>query len=324
MARTRIIGQADIQSGSEGFVQLALEAPVAALRGDRFILRRPSPAATLGGGTILDPHPGRRHRRYREQSIERLQTLAQGTPEELVLQALTRIEPAARQDLVKRSGLDHDSAEGAIDQLLASGEIIPLNNNFIARLTWHTWANKAETIVRAYHREYPLRVGMPREELRSRLKLKANVFNPFFQQVTADGALADAGAFVQLTGHTILFSAEQQAAIDRQMRRFAAAGINSPSVKETRAAIGDNVYDALLQLGELRQISADVVWRNADYAKFTNTIYNYLLKHDTINAAEVRDQFQTSRKYAIALLEHLDDIKVTRRVGDARELIRRR
>ncbi|MEM7118702.1 MAG: selenocysteine-specific translation elongation factor, partial [Chloroflexota bacterium] len=71
VARTRVLGAKQIDPGEEGWLQLALSESAAIVRGDRFILRRPSPGATLGGGKVLDPYPGRRHRRFRPDVIAR-------------------------------------------------------------------------------------------------------------------------------------------------------------------------------------------------------------------------------------------------------------
>ncbi|MCO5183382.1 MAG: selenocysteine-specific translation elongation factor [Anaerolineae bacterium] len=323
IARARVVGVNEIAPGTEGFIQLAVSEPVAVARGDRFIVRRPSPAATLGGGVVLDPYPGRRHRRFRPETLTHLQTLSAGTPQELLLQTLGRLEPTTESILLQQSGMDLESAAEALAELIEDDEIIALNQQFVTRSTWYKWAVSAENLVAATHAAYPLRLGLAREELRSRLRLKAPVFNPFLEQMAEQGLLLQEGTWVRLPTHEIRFSAEQQVAIDQLLDQFAAGGINSPSVKEARTAVGDDVYEALVQLGRLQPVSPDVVWRADDYEKFTNSVYNYLVENGTVNAGQIRDLFQTSRKYAIALLEHLDAIKMTRRVGDDRELVRR-
>ena len=95
LARVRVLGSERIEPGQSGWLQLATTEPVAVTRGDRFILRRPSPGETIGGGRVLDPHPGRRHRRFRSETVERLKTLSQGTPAELLLQTVQRLEPTS-------------------------------------------------------------------------------------------------------------------------------------------------------------------------------------------------------------------------------------
>lgn len=324
-ARTRVIGLREIEPGQEGWLQLALSKPVAVARGDRFILRRPSPGETLGGGHVLDATPGRRHRRFRPEVVKRLETLAQGTPAELLLQALRRIEPATLADLFKQVGLERATAELAWQELVSEGQVFLLdggeNQPAVSRPGWQAIASRIERILADYHRANPLRPGIAREELRSRLKLTAAVFNALLNRATAEALLVEERAFIRTPGHAVRLTAEQQTAVNRLLRQFEQGGINSPSVRDAKTAVGDDVYFALLDQGQLRQVGADVVYTNGGYQEYTNQIRDYLRQHGRINAAQVRDLFNTSRKYAIALLEHLDELKVTRRVGDDRELI---
>lgn len=321
IARTRILGARQIAPGKTGWLQLALQHPVAAVRGDRFILRRPSPPATIGGGRILDPHPGRRHRRFRSEVVERLQTLAQGDPEEILEQRLARIEPATPDELFRQAGLDKETAEGAWDKLLQSGRVIILGQQALTKPTWQRLRKQMQKTVSDYHKVHPLRPGMPREELRSRLRLTASIFNPLMAEASEDDLLIDNGSVVRAPGHDIRFSPAQKEKINALLRQFQDAGVNSPSVKESRAAVGDDVYEALVALGKLQPLNEDVVYRTEEYEEIVNQITNHLQEHGRANAAEIRDLLDTSRKYAIALLEHLDEIRITRRVGDDRELI---
>ncbi len=320
LARTRVIGAPQIEPGQTGWLQLALAEPVAVIRGDRFILRRPSPGATLGGGQILDPHPGRRHRRFREDVIARFQTLSQGTPAELLGQTLARMEPVGEAELVKKSGLAADTAVPALAELEAQGDVIRLNRQLVTRAGWQKQRDRLADVLAAYHQEFPLRPGIPREELRSRLQMKAAVFNPFLSQVVADGLAMDTGSVVRQPEFSVTFSPAQQQAIDALMQRFARSGVNSPSVKEAKAAVGEDVYFALVESGQVRPLNHEVVYRHQEYEKVVTAVTEFLHTHAQINAAQTRDLLQTSRKYAIALLEHLDEIRVTRRVGDNREL----
>ncbi len=322
VARTRILGTPQIEPGQEGWLQLALSEPVAVMRGDRFILRRPSPGTTLGGGRVLDPHPGRRHRRFRPDVVEWLQTLTQGTPAELLLQKLQRLEPITQSNLLKQAGMDAADAAAAFQELETEQKIIRLDQQILSRVGWQRNLNRMIDILTAYHRESPLRVGIPREELRSRLKLPAVVFNPLVNQAAADGLLAEVGAVIQAPTHKIQFTPPQQTAVDQLLQQMSRVGINSPSVKECKAAVGEAVYWGLVDLGMLRPLNGDVVYAQPEYDRFTEMIVDYLRQNGRINAAQVRDLLQTSRKYAIALLEHLDHIKITRRVGDDRELVK--
>ncbi|MCB9433306.1 MAG: selenocysteine-specific translation elongation factor [Ardenticatenaceae bacterium] len=320
VARTRVLGAQQIEPGEEGWLQLALSEPAAIVRGDRFILRRPSPGATLGGGKVLDPYPGRRHRRFRPDVVQRLQTLTQGTPAELLLQTLRRLEPVSQADLLKQANMDGDAVAAALQTLLDEGEVMALGKQLVSRIGWEQHRDKIRALLAAFHREFPLRLGLSREELRSRLRLPGALFTPLLAQAAADGLLVEAGALVHAPDHQVTFSSQQQAAIDRLFNQLAAAGVNSPSVKECKTAVSEPVYFALIDLGRLRQLAADVVYGSEQYEQIVGQMRAHLQQHGSINAADTRDLLQTSRKYAIAILEHLDEIRLTRRVGDNREL----
>ena len=324
LARTRIIGQERIEPGESGWVQIATRAPIVVARGDRFILRQPSPAATIGGGRVLDPHPGRRHRRFRPQIVARLETLAEGTPEEQLLQLLGRLEPTSEASLVEQAPMERETAVSTLQTLQEAGRVIQLDKALLTRDSWQRLADQLIELVTRFHEQNQLRVGISREEVRSRLQLKTAVFNPLVAQLVAEGLVAEAGALLRLPDHQIQFNLQQKQALQALEASFQAAGVNSPSVKETKAQVGEDVYFALLEQGRLMQVGSDVVYLAADYAQILAQLQQRLAENGRINAAEARDLLNTSRKYAIALLEHLDEQRITRRVGDDRVLIERR
>lgn len=320
VARTRILGGPQIDPAGEGWLQLALEKPIAVARGDRFILRRPSPATTLGGGRILDPHPGRRHRRFRPEVVERLETLTHGTPEELLIQTLARIEPTTVSDLLPQSNFERETAETILQTLEEKLEVIRIGKWILTRAGWQRLLDRQTNLLQNYHHDFPLRLGIPREELRSRLRLNPSVFNSLIGESLQLGLVVEEGPLVRMPDHKIVFTAAQEADIARLMQQHAVAGINSPSIKENKRIVGDDVYHALVDLGQLRPLNDEVVYTNQEYEMTCDRIRKFLTKNKSINAAETRDLLDTSRKYAIAFLEHLDDIKVTKRVGDYRQL----
>jgi selenocysteine-specific elongation factor len=293
---------------------------VAAVRGDRFILRRPSPGQTMGGGRVLDPNPGRQHRRFKAAVVARLQTLLQGTPAELLLQALQRNEPATEAEVTKRAGLDSETAKGAWAELTDSKQIVVVGKQVISNIKWQALMDEVTVSLNGFHQSSPLRLGMSREELRSRLKVPAFLFN---QLLSDHPNIEERQAVVAVAGHGVVFSAEQEKKVAELMKGMENAGINTPTVKQNKALVGDDVYFALLDLGQLQPISDDVVYTQTQYTAVRDQIIGYLTQHNTITASQVRDLLDTSRKYAIAWLEHLDQQKITRRVGDERELIRK-
>ncbi len=320
-ARCRIIGRDAIAPGETGWLQLALQEEIAVAKQDRFILRRPSPGATLGGGRVLDPYPGRRYRRLRPETLARFEALERGSPDELLLQALERGGPATMASAIEKAGLDRDVGLAEVDRLIESGALMMVGKQLLPAARWQGLHGEAVALVGQYHANNPLRQGMDREELRNRLRLSAPLFSALVDDMVASGAVVTNGTQIGLPDHAITFTPNQQADVDRLVATLARSGVNSPNVKDSRKIVGDDVYYALLDLGNLKQLSDDVVYDAETYTTIINKVQSYLETNGTISAPEARDLLDTSRKYAIAILEHLDDIRLTRRVGDSRELV---
>lgn len=320
VARTRVIGAKAINPGTSGWLQLAFRESVALKKSDHYILRRPSPAATLGGGTVLDPHPGRRHRRFKTDVIDRFSTLERGLPSEIMTETLNQYGLMAKEDLIARSGLSQLEGNAILCQLLDTKQVRQVDNLYATSFSWERFLEKAVLILESYHSKTPLRIGMPREELRSRLGLASSQFNILLIDLSNINSIELIGKLVKLPEHKITFSARENQKIEKLMSKFNELGVNSPSVKIAKSYVGEDVYFALLDLGDLKAVSPDVVYRSEDYKHYIQLVINYLEENERISAGELRDLLKTSRKYAIAILEHLDDKGVTRRVGDERYL----
>lgn len=317
-ARVRVIGCEEIPPGAEGWLQLALSTPVAAAKGDRFVLRRPSPGATIGGGHVVDPHPGRRHRRFRPDIVERLKTIDQGTPDELLLTTLTRHGSLQRSTLIEKSGLPAQDGLPALDRLIEDRTIIAFNKVLLTAANWQSLIDTTPDELASYHHEYPARIGMEREELRSRLKLSPAVFNPLREHLIEEGRIVESGSFLRLPAHEVHFNPTQEATIAQLMGVFQKQGVMSPSTKECKAIVGDEVYFALIDLGRIKPIAEDVVYSIDLYNSLIERLTGYLYERGSITASEARDLLAASRKYAVALLEHMDELRITRRSGDVR------
>ncbi len=329
-ARIRLLGSEELLPGDEGWLQLELDEPVVAIRGDRYILRRPSPGETLGGGTVVDPHPKGRHKRFSAQELASLVTLARGTPAEILSQSLLTLGTTTLQDVITRSNLDTSTANHAIQELIAQGEMIILENGeqtAISPLTlvttkvyWEQLKRQVLQEVGDYHKFFPLRRGIPREELKSRLKLSSRLFNIAIRRISAEGELEETGSLVRRVGYAIQFNPQQQRSVYGLLARFIASPFSPPTAKECLTEVGEELYNAMIEVGLLIPIPPDVVFRKQDYDLMLSEIISLLNKKGTITAAEVRDHFKTSRRYVLALLEYLDTLGITVREGDTRRL----
>jgi selenocysteine-specific elongation factor len=333
MARVRLLGSEVLHPGEQGWLQLELRKPVVAVRGDHYILRKPSPGETLGGGSVVDPKPMGRHKRFAKEIIERLETLTQGSPTDVLLHSLLVSGISPLNQVVTLSNLDRNVAVEALNELIKSEQLIMIENQegeiiidsdklVSGKGYWNQITSKAIQEVDRYHHAYPLRIGMPREELKSRLKIPAKWFNALMDKLVHNGALEESGPLVYMPGHQVRFTPQQDKTVEEFMVRFQSSPYAPPSIKETQAKIGEDLYNALVDLGRLVPVSPEVVFRRQDYDHMVEEVRRLLELNDSITAAQVRDHFNTSRRYALALLEYLDAIGITVRQGDVRHLKR--
>lgn len=329
MANFRLLDAEELMPGQEGWVQLELNNPIVAVRGDRYILRRPSPGETLGGGVIIDPQSKNRHKRFDSDLIKSLTSLAQGSPSDVLYEVALGLRTATVGEIVKHSHLEAGVASQALEGLLAEGRLIALEKNSSAKndealvITAPHWSDlRAKTLhlVDGYHLQYPLRRGIPREELKNRLDLSARVFNAVMDKLASDGLVTTTGSLVAKIGHEIKFDSGQQIKVQALMRKFAQSPYSPPSLKECQAEAGEEIVNALIETGELVKISSEVLFRKQDYDSMVAKIRDALIVRQRITIADVRDLFDSSRKYMLPLMEHLDSIGLTLRDGDYRKL----
>ncbi|MEN8173196.1 MAG: selenocysteine-specific translation elongation factor [Chloroflexota bacterium] len=339
IARVRLLGIDVLNPGDSGWLQLELSSPVVAVRGDRYILRRPSPAETMGGGVVIDPLPEGRHKRFDQDVLDRLDALAGGTPEDIFLQALLAFGVASFGDVSLKANLTSEAAQDALEKLLEDGHVISLIGDekigastlITSKAYWRQLLSRVVGEVTDYHQTYPLRSGIPREELKSRLKTTTPIYNALLSQLIDDDQLREQFLRQDLPGmssipvvvhhdHRVIFSPDQQRAVDSLISKFKAQPYTPPTIKDCLSALGDDLYNALIDAGRLIPVSNEVVFRWDDYQTMVSDLRKLLSINDTIQVAQVRDHFSTTRRYVLAFLEHLDAIGVTVRDGDQRRL----
>lgn len=335
MARVRLLDRDVLRPGDAGWAQLRLREPMALVRGDHFIIRRPSPSETIGGGVVVQPHPPRMHRRFQPEVAASLEVLMRGSPEELLLQVAHEAGPIPARDLLERAALG-DAGLQALETLLADGRLLVLGGpeegppsaeqavaggwTLLSRSAWTALLERLRETLAQYHRQNPLRQGMPREELKSRLRLSGRTFQEVLARAANEGEIQVSETVVRLSTHQVRFSPAQQEAVDRLLATFRAQPYTPPSWAQAAAEVGEDVLNALVEQGVLVRVSDDVLFLSETYQEMVDRVVAYIQEHGSITVAQVRDLFQASRKYALALMGYLDEQRITRRVGDERVL----
>jgi selenocysteine-specific elongation factor len=330
LAKVALLDRDELQPGEEGWVQLRLQGEVALLRGDLFILRIPSPSMTVGGGRVIEPH-ARRHRRRQATVLQQLAMLARGTPDEILLEQLRSREPTDVEGLIRRAGLPADEARSALARLVEEQTALVLehanghldNRSYVVSTAgWQSLTGRVETLLGTYHQGFPLRRGLPKEELRTRLGADPRLFVRVLERLKAQGTAAEDGPFVRLVGHEVRFTAQQDRQVATVLVVLREAGIAPPDRADLEGSlrVSPELIDALMSRGVVVEVAAGLIYEKAMLDEIIARIRADITAHGPRTVAQIRDLLDASRKYVLAIVGYTDEHKITRRVGDERVL----
>ncbi len=314
IARVRLLMDDTLLPGVNGWAQIQLREPIPVIQGQHFILRLPSPAETVGGGVILDTAPGRKWKRRREEVAARFERLTSGQPIDIVSECLIQARrPMKMSEISRQIAMDAQTLDTFID----SSEFIIWEEWVIHEDTFSHFREAIREILGEFHTTYPLQVGIHFNTLCKRLRLEDDAFDALISILHHDGEVEVANnQSIHLPDFEVRFTKAQQTAIDNVLKQFEAKPYTPPSVKEVSEAVGHDVLDALIGQGYLVQINPEVILLNGVYFLWVDYAKNELSSGNALKVSSFRDQFQTSRKYALGFLEYLESHQITRRVGD--------
>jgi selenocysteine-specific elongation factor len=326
-ARVALSG-AELPPDRAGFARIHLEAPAAVVGEDRFILRTESPLATIGGGRILDPLPSRRGVRT-TTAATRFARLARGhvdalqaTIEDAGLRGLPVSQLSARRGV-------HGAERNAVLDRLAAADVVRVGDLLVARAHLVAANENMLAMVRRHHVSHPLEEGIPRGELRERLFSAAGegVFEHAIAELVAGGHVV-ARERVALRGHSLALTDEEARARDTLADLLSQSGLAPPDLSELASRVGaprsvvDRVIGLLVRQKVLVRVG-DLLFHEAALRSLKDEVRSLKQQQlaETLDVAAFKDRYRISRKYAIPLLEFLDRERVTRRVGDQRQIL---
>ena len=217
-----------------------------------------------------------------------------------------------------------------LETLLKERRVRRAGTFWFAQTVWHTLQEETVRLLSEQHRQYPLRGGLSREEWRTRLGLSPKMATEIFLVLQEEGVLAEAtggtgsaGGLIRLPAFVPTFTTEQQQQVEQLLRRFRASPYTPPGRAEAEASVGSEVLGALIEQGQLVKVGSAaeaVLFLRETYDQAITRLVAYLREHSKMTAAEARDVLGTTRKYILPLLEHMDERRITRRLGDERVL----
>ncbi len=307
LGRVVLLDREEMEPGTLAYAQVELEEQLVAAKGDRFVIRSYSPMETIGGGTVIDPLPRRKHKRFRSEvglHIPGEIAIGTGLKDEEIVEAASELVKEGRAKMISGDGKTY----------------------YVSTGIYQRWTAAVAQLLEAYHRDFPLREGYPREDLRSRKfqVLNSRVFQMLLLEMEKDGLLRVTPQAVALQGFATGPSLQQEKLISRIKHELEEVAFLPPSWNDLSRSAGlDEVFAAellqyLLRTGDLVKIAEELYFLKDVLASARQIVSRSLRDKGEITVAEVRDLLQTSRKFALPLLEYFDREKLTRRVGDKR------
>jgi selenocysteine-specific elongation factor len=334
LARARVLGGAkSIAPGERGLVQLRLEGPIVAARGDRFILRRYSPLETIAGGVVLDAYP-EKHPVASLAAAERLQALARSSDASAASQFVNESGSAgvSETELGRRLGVGASGLEEILRSLHEGGKAALVSRSprvLIDPGVIEELGKKLEAELRAFQKKNPLLGGMPKSELREKAGGGApvEVFELILAKLAETRRLRVSQDLVSTFDHQIHLNEGETRARDLLVERYRTAGVRPQSLSEVAAEakldvkLLERIQRVLLKEGTLVQISEGMVFHRDSLSRLKESVRSYKSKRDRIDVAFFKEMAGVTRKHAIPLLEWLDRERVTQRAGNERVIL---
>lgn len=334
LGRVYILDRDILNPGETALVQIRLEDYISAQRGDKYVIRTYSPMITIGGGTIINPNPAK-NKRFDRKVIDELLTREQGNPEEIIEQVIlknSRLFPTA--DMISKLSGRKDSNIGEIlDSLKGRNKLRAFSTNeglcYVHEAFIEEVSAKIRGLLEKYHEKNPLKPGMAKEEVKSRIfegSIKQKLFDDMLSLLEDREAVKTNGKYLALHDFRIVLTPPQEAIKNKLMEKYNEDGINASKPQEVmEATAGDAnskrmVFDLMIETGELVKINEDLVISREAYSSALSLLKEFLALEKEITLAQYRDMLNTSRKPAVALLEYFDQLKITKRLGDKRVL----
>jgi selenocysteine-specific elongation factor len=332
MAKVLLLGGDELKPGERGYAQIRLKGPVVALPNDRFVLRGSSLIQTIGGGIILDAHP-QRHKRFKGDVITLLEKLKGGNPS-FVLGFHIQKGGNGGLEVRKLAGyanIPPTTLSKALHGLLTSKEIIKFDREAERVIDGERYALLKDEVVKAleaYHFANPLKQGMPKEELKSKLpsEVDGKLFNALLTDLLESDAVAQEKDKVRLAGHHIALEGRQREMEEEIEGIMHRSGLSPPAVKELVEQLKatekevQEILSLLANKGSVVKLKGGVHFHKDPLDELKGRLIAILKEKGKISTQDFKALTGVSRKYTIPLAEYFDATKVTVRVGDDRIL----
>ncbi|NLY70547.1 MAG: selenocysteine-specific translation elongation factor [Clostridiales bacterium] len=331
LCKAILLDKEKLESGEEGYAQLRLEEQLAVKKDDRFILRFYSPVESIGGGIVLDPNPVK-HKRYRQDVIEALSVKETGDDKSVLEQIIKEGNISDIKNIANRLGKTVKEVSSDIEKLVNEERVIKLADDLIVHKDYFDFVKEVvNDILEDYHKKNPISSGIQKGELYNRLADKLRIpdlkISDLLIKLFKDtGLINDKGKVVALSTFKVSYNKEQLELQESLEKRYYDYGYEMAELEEAISDYKDKnlakqIVEALESEGKLHRISYKYYMHKTHWDRAISQLYDYIKENEKITLAEYRDLLGTSRKYAVMILEYLDEQKITKLVGDSRILL---
>ncbi|MBA2883081.1 selenocysteine-specific elongation factor [Desulfosalsimonas propionicica] len=321
-----------LEPGETALVQVRLEGPVVCVRDDRYVIRSYSPVRTLGGGRVLNPAPPK-HKRFRKESMERIERLCDTDPQSLIASHIEMAGFAERSfaELKVLTSLSDKALDASLKKLLSDRTIIQTERSqrrFVHQSVFETFRKDVTELLSAYHKRHPLKAGMSKGELRSKLPdiETPRLFNQMLHLLLKTNEVVQNDDSVHLAGHQVTLETDQSDLKEKILGIYAEKGLQPPYFKElvqmleTDPAKAKNVLMHLVDEGRVIRVKEELFFHAGAISDLKARLIDFLQQNQEINPGAFKEMTGASRKYTIPLFEYFDSENITIRVGDVRKL----
>ncbi len=330
IATVKLLDRRDtLKPGEQAWARLSLAEPILLMPGDRFIIRQFSPVVTIGGGVVLDTRPVRALLPNTPFAFDRfLPVMLTGSSEEMLHSRIARrsVEGFSVQDAVAETGWTRERVEMQIDALIKAKRVVRIGDTVADLGLYESLKDGITAQLEPLFERTRLTGGVAKESLKPRRTAPA-IFERAITDLVKSARLEVSGDLVRLPGKGVELRDEEAEAKKVIEQAFLSAGLKVPALKEVLAGLkvdrarAQKIVTLLLRDRALVKVSDDLVFHRDALEALRRALAAYKAKTARIDVSQFKDLAGVSRKYAIPLLEFLDRERVTRRVGDAREIL---
>ena len=325
-----LLDRDQLKPGESCFAQIRLEQATAVLARDRFVLRSYSPVRAIGGGEILHALPMKR-KRFSDKILSELEILKTGDLSHITEQyvSMGRFQGAERGTLPFLTNSNRKKLEDILKTLMSQKMIVQYDKERGIFIHAEYLKKAREEIVNTltdYHNDFPLKVGIQKEELRSRTEGSRNqkLFNTLINQLEKEGVVVQEKEFMRLKAHRVTLAQDQEK-IRRQIEEvYKKGGLQPPYFKEVNGKLSGNaamdVLHVMVEEGVLIKVKEDLYFHQGALEDLKQRLIAFLKENKEIDTPQLKEMTGASRKYTIPLIEYFDRTQVTVRVGDSRVL----